>query len=465
MSAPRPRRSAVSSTTPPEQDWTDTAAETTEPASWVSHHRRTLLIWVVGALVVALVVVLGTFLASRLANTQNSPGPSQSPSPSTSLSTVPAVTVDDLITLDDAEAVLAGATWTITTTTETQEEATLRPACLGADTTDVNPTDTFQRTVGTSEENSLAVFHQVDLYATVEAAQSVQLERAANLAKCDEGPALILGSTVVTGLGDEAAQLTVAYQDEPVDLHTVLLVRTGRALTMFDATRSLEAVPVESTIAGLQRSLTDICARVDGTCPTEPTVTAAVPPPVEPNGWLIPSDLPRIRPGYGQWVAKEPLPTELTAKGMGCENLPLATEPGPTERQQRTYLMTQDETSPATFGMDEMVFTFPDNATAVAFSTKLTTSLLSCTERNATAKVTDQGDVAGTGVDALAVSAKIITIDQAISDTESVKYQLTVAVADTRVSYLLSTVTESYLFSPEQQQSLALRTAQRLSQG
>lgn len=463
--SPKPRRSAVSSTTPPEQEWTDTGAEAPESDSWVTHHRRTLLIWIIGALVVALMVVLGTFLATRKTSTDPSSSPSQSASPSPSVSAVPAVSVDDLVTLEDAEAVLAGATWTITTTAETKEEATLKPACLGADVADVNPTDTFQRTIGTSDENLLAVFHQVDLYATAEAAQAVQSDRATNLAQCDERQALILGSSVVTGLGDETAQLTVAYQDEPLVLHTVVLVRTGRALTMFDATQSLEGVPVESVIAGLRRSLDAMCSRVDGTCPTEPTVAATVPPPVDPIGWLIPADLPRIRPGYGQWVAKDPLPSELTATGMGCENLPLATEPGPTQRQQRTYLITQDDTTPGSFGLDEMVFTFPDNATAVAFSDKLTTALLTCTERNNTAKVTDLGTIEGTGAAEIPVTGRIISIDQSISDTEVVQYQLAVNVADARVSYLLATVTSDYSFSLEQQQSVALRSAQRLSQG
>lgn len=458
--APEPRRSAVSSATPPEQPAQEAPAPDAEPASWVQHHRKTLLIFIIGALVVALLVVLGSFFAGRGTTT---PSTTPSPTPSTSVSMVPPVTGEDLITLDDANAVVDGATWDIARTAETREEAEGRPACIGAGPDDVNPTDTFQRLIGTSQDDALAALHQIDLYADESAAQQVQAVRVQSLIKCDEIQAHILASSTITGLGDEVTQLTVSYQEEQEAVHTVLLVRTGRALSMLDVTRVTEAVPVEGAVAGLERSLGEICGRVDGTCPASPAVTAAVPPPVEPEGWLITADLPRIRPGYGRWLPTEP--AELTSAGMGCENLPLATEPGPTARQQRTYLLSQDDQTPKSFGMDEMVFDFEDNAAAQAFTTKLIDNLKSCKDRRETAVVSDLGVVEGTGADGVAVSASVLDIDLATSDDDAVKYQLVVAIADTRVSYLLTSVTDDYLFTEDQQKELALRVAQRNSQG
>ncbi len=466
-----PHRSAGSSTSPAESRADDGGTPSAPSQSWLRHHRKSLLLFVAGALVLALFVTLGAFWLGRDGQpTPPPPATSTSPSPSPSESLEPAVSVDSLMTVEDAEAVVAGATWTIASTAETRQEAEARPACLGGEITTVNPTDSLQRAIGTSGGDMLAALHQVDLYASEEAAQQVQSERATALTACDEVPALIVGASTITGIGDEAMQMRIAFQGDPVEgasevMHTVLLVRTGRALTMLDVTRNDDAIPTEDAIAGLVGPLNDICDRVDGTCPTDPVANPILPPPVEPFGWLITSDLPRIRPGFGQWVAREEQPVIITSQGMGCENMTLATEPGPTERQQRTYLLTQDEETPTTFGMDEMVFDFEDNAAARVFSNRLIDSLLSCGDRNATAEVTDLGAVNGGGADGVDVSARLITIDQATSDDSAVRYQLVVAIADSRVSYLLTSVTDDYQFTPDQLSEVALRMAHRLSQG
>lgn len=458
---PAPRRSAVSSATPPEVEAADTPTAPVAPPSWLQHHRKTLLTWGVGALVAAVLIVFGFYLAGQ--RTSTPPGGSPSPTSSTSISAVPPVTEDDLISVDDADKIVPGASWAVANTAQSREEAAKqKTACLSTDPSDVNPTDTFQRSMGTSEDNALAALHQIDVYANAGAARQVQLQREESLSKCDEVPSYIQSATTIAGLGDDVMQVTVSRQDDPVVFRTVLLVRTGRALTMLDVTRNGEAVEAEGAVESLQRSLSDLCTRADGMCPADTTVTPSAPPPVEPTGWLIESDLPRLRPGYGRWAATEP--ADITSSGMGCENMPLATEPGPTSRQQRTYSLTQDDQTPKIFGIDEMVFNFDDNPAALAFTTKLVNSLLSCKDRAATAQVADGAAINGTGADGVAVSARMITIDQATSDDSSARYQLAVAIGDTRVSYLLATVTGDYEFSEQQLKDLALRTAQRNSQ-
>ncbi len=459
---PQPRRSAVSSTTPGEPLAEEEAGVEPAPQSWMQHHRRTLLIWGIGALVAALLIAIGSFLAVHQRNTAGDP--SATPTPSTSVSAAPVVSGADLITVLDAEKIVPGANWNIVNTAVTSAEAKQKAACLSTFSSDVNPTDTFQRSMGTSSDG-LAALHRIDVYANAEAARQVQLERAQAIAACDEVPANISSSSTITGLGDDVTQVTIAFQGETnTAFRTVLLVRTGLALEILDVTRNDAPVAVDAAVAGLQRSLTDVCSRADGLCPTAPAVSASVPPPVDPAGWLIPSDLERLRPGYGLWSATEP--ADLTSQGMGCENLPLATEPGPVTRAQRTYLLTQDDTTPEAFGMDEMVFDFADSAAAQAFINKLVGNLLSCKDRGSlTAQVTDGGAVDGIGADGAAVVARMLTIDQAISDDSSVRYQLVVALADTRVSYLLASVTTEYQFPDAQLKALALRTAQRNSQG
>ncbi|GAB3820074.1 hypothetical protein GCM10028820_25120 [Tessaracoccus terricola] len=487
---PTPRRSAVSSITPPEDEMIPAPAASVGaggsgtfdgPAdgggsggsggsdggsgSWFEHHRRTLLVWVVGALVAALVILLGAYLVRRSTTPTDSPTPtltSDTASPSESPSPEPEASVENLMTVADAELVVPDASWVEINTAEETSEATANAACLSSERDDVNPVQTFQRTLGTSDDDMLAAMHQIDVYATVEAAAQVQAQRVANLAACDEVPALIIGSTAVYGLADESQQLTIAYENAPMQFHTVLLLRNGRALTIVDITRDGTPVPAQQLSAGIERSVADLCTRTDGACPSTTSFGETVPPPSPPEGWLLTADLPRINAGTGAWTANEP--GELTSQGMNCENLPLATEPGPSSRQQRTYLLTQDAAAPTGFGMDEMVFEFDTPEAASQFVTKLGNNIASCKDRVLTATVTELPGISGVGADNASLSARSFLVQQATSDDTSVLYQLSVTITGQRVGYLLTTVTEDFRFTDEQFAAVVLRASQRLSQ-
>lgn len=476
---PLPRRSALSSATPPEAGPAaapDPAADMIPPpppasqapapapapppgSSWLTHHRRTLLVWGVGALVAAILVTAGVYALRRSLPTEPA-GPS--PSPGASSSAPPPVGVEDLLTTADADLIVPGASWAVATTAETRADALARAACLSATPEPANTLWTLQRTLGTSESDQLAAMHQIDVFASAEVATQVQAQRVAALAACDEVPALIVSSVSIAGLADEVAEVTVAYQNPTVEYRTVLLARTGSALTIVDVTRAGQAVSAESVAAGVLRSLQAFCGEVQGTCPGTPTFAPAVPLPADPVGWLQTADLPRITPGAGQWTAQAP--GALVSAGMGCENFPLATEPGPASRGQRTYLLTQDAKAPSTFGLDEMAFDFNAPQEAAAFAQKLAGNLASCRDRVLTATVTESPAASGVGAGGVAVTARMFTIQQAKSDSESAVYQLAVTTAGPRVGYILASVAPGFQFSPEQLTALALRGAQRQSQ-
>src|SRR5690606_18571433 len=140
----------------------------------------------------ALVIVLGAYLITRTTTGTEAPTPTvptQSPSPAESSPPVPAASAHNLMTVADAEHVVAAASWEGHDTAEDSAEAVANAACLSSERDDVNPTQTFQRTLGTSDDDMLAAMHQVDVYANVEAATQVQAQRVANLAACDEVPA------------------------------------------------------------------------------------------------------------------------------------------------------------------------------------------------------------------------------------------------------------------------------------
>ncbi|MDF1488863.1 hypothetical protein [Tessaracoccus caeni] len=480
---PAPRRSALSSITPPgAEDVVDAAPRRSamspvsgptpaspsspEPpappveappadGSWWEHHRKALVTWAAIIVAAALVVATVTYFIRR-SNLPVETNPSPSPSP-----TIPALNETALLTEKDAAAISGTATWVVTDTSTNPADKRGRAACLSTDPDLINATVSMQRSLGTTEDNKLAALHQIDVYADENAAKEVLAGRLTSLAACSEVPARIVSSSVVDGLADETHQLTVVYEDAETQFHTVLLTRTGNALGILDVTQ-LDA-PVEPAVlaSALRASLTKVCT-LGGTCPTgEAEVAPVVVPETDPVGWLVPSDLPRLRPGVGRWKMTQP--GELTSRGMGCEDMTLATESGPTLREQSSLLLTQDDKALEGFGLDEMRFTFENTKDAKKFAKKLGDNLADCQERALGTTVTEHEGAKSVGKNDVKVTARSFAIERETSD-KPVYYQLAITVSGNRVSYLLATVYEDYQFSEVQLAEVAKRLGERATQ-
>lgn len=452
--SPAPRRSALSSTTPVEAEPVAAAPH------WFREHRRTLLAWGVGGLALALIVAVVVSLVVRGGLT--TAPPSESPTPSATQTAVPdAASAADLVTVADLEGVAEGA-WAVTGTSHTAAEHDGRVACFQTNEDAANPTFSVQRTLATSEKDPVAALHRIDAFANEAVASMAFEERVAVLSACSEVPAQLQGANEVAGLAPEAFQLTVLFQEEKDRYHTVLLTRSGAVLQVLDVTQVGSPVDPETLAAALTRPQTQLSERQGEPAPQGVTVSPAELPAVAPEGWLIPSDLPRIRAGIGRWNMTPP--GQLKSTGMGCESMTLVSEPGPKERAQATYLMTQDDEAPDTFGIDEMRFTFSKKKTAGAFVKKLGNALKSCKDRSPGANVQEQEEVETETADGKATS-RLFVINMATSDTKSVTYQLIVSQVNKTVTYSLITVADDYRFADEQLADLAARTAIRAAQG
>ncbi len=430
------------------------------PDSWLSHHKRTLMLAMAGGLAAIVLIAGGFFLVSRLGQGNQ---PSAAATPSVSISPIE-VTESSLITVEDAAQIESSAQWAITETTNVPAQITRRAACLGADPADINPITAMQRTLGAAQPEGLALMHQIDVYASEEAAQQVYDSRVAGLTECNQVPALLIGASTVEGLGDQVTQVSVAFQNESTQYHTVLLVRSGRTLQLIDVSRTDSATAADPVVASSVRSLTEVCGLAGSTCPTTPVVTATPPLAADPVGWLIPSDLPRITPGHGFWNALSQ-PVDVTVRGSGCENMPLATEPGPSNRMQHTLVMTGDPAAPTGMGVDEVLFSFEDEQTATSFADRLAGNIASCADVAATATVAELEAASGTGVSETPVAARLFNISQQTADDAATYFQVAVVQAGTKVSYLLATVGQSYQFSEPQLAALGIRAGQRATQG
>ena len=431
---------------------------------WVAHHKRMLTTWVVTAITTAVLIAGGIFVLSRMNNAHSPAASNANPSSSETSSTPVNLTEASLLETSDASLVEPAASWSITqTVTEKGKETLLKVNCLDSDPAEINTTATLQRAIGTQQEDKLALIHQIDAYANEETAKKIYEQRATSLASCSATPALITGSSNVAGLGDEMLQMSV-LQESSAQHHTILLVRTGKVISLLDVARNNSAADPKGAVSALQRPLTATCEAAAGTCPTTPTVTPAAPPAANPPGWLIPNDLPIIAPGHLAWSGGSPREVELS--GMGCEGVNLTSEQGPTDRKQRSYAVGSSDEAFKIFGITLYRFTFADEAAATAFSDLLSENLASCAKRVAAAKVTELSPVTTDGSDGPAVTARLFDVKQQIGDDGAQRpYQLIVARSGTAVSYLLFTGVGETQFTAEQLTNLATRLGQRTAQG
>ena len=368
----------------------------------------------------------------------------------------------DLVTPEDLSSIAPAAEWSLIDTTESAAEHTMRALCLSTMQQDHNPTHSFQRTLGTSGTDKLAALHRIDVYANAEAAHQVFESRIERLSNCSEVAARIISASTVTGLAEETFQVTILQEEVSAKYHTFLLTRDGAALQLLDVARDVEASDSADLATALVRPHTRI-AEVQGVpAPATPEAAPTIVPPAEPAGWLAPIDLPRMTPGVGRWTMTAPQP--IDTRGMGCENMELATEAGPTERAKIAYSLTQDPAIPDRFGIDELLFTFPTPQEAAAFVTKLGANMHSCKERVNTAEVEELPGVSPRDAEGNMLSARIFEASQAISDTDRGHYQTVVGVAGTKVAYTLVSVTPDTQFTTAQLSDLATRIAIRASQ-
>ena len=431
---------------------------------WVAHHKRMLTTWVVTAITAAVLIAGGIFVLSRMNNAHSPAASNANPSSSETSSTPVNLTEASLLETSDASLVEPAASWSITqTVTEKGKETLRKVSCLAPDPAEINTTATLQRAIGTQHEDKLALIHQIDAYANEETAKKIYEQRATSLASCSATPALITGSSNVAGLGDEMLQMSV-LQESSAQHHTILLVRTGKVISLLDVARNNSAVDPKGAVSALQRPLTATCEAAAGTCPTTPTVTPAAPPAANPPGWLIPNDLPIIAPGHLAWSGGSPREVELS--GMGCEGVNLTSEQGPTDRKQRSYTVGSPDEAFKVFGITQYRFTFADEAAATAFGDLLSENIASCAKRVAAAKVTELSPVTTDGSDGPAVAARLFDVRQQIADDGTQRpYQLIVARSGTAVSYLLFTGVGETQFTAEQLTNLATRLGQRTAQG
>ena len=405
----------------------------------------------IGAAAVVLVVALvAGFLVFANRNTPSAAASSQTT----------AALVERLVTPSQLSGVGPGG-WTEQKTESTLTQDSPAPLCFVSLPDLPTPTAQAQRKLAAS---GATLLHRITSYATAAEADQVYAQRLTQLGQCNNIPVYLSSGATITSLGDAAVGITAVIQDATAQYHTVVLVRTGSAILTYDVAQAGSAVPYDKVLGVSAQTVTALCSSVRGGCAASPTATTGIPPVSSVPGWLTVSDLPRVTSGMGRWNATSPK-TTVTSAGSACENLTFATVAGPSQRRQRTYLLTEDTKVPKDFGLDEILLDFPTPDAAAAFAAQLKTSIADCPSRTATAKLGNTADISATGAKGEAVTGFWRTVTQSTSPTTSFIFRVGVASVGTRVVYLLATPSATFDFTDADWAAITTRAGQRATQG
>ena len=451
-----PRRSATSVTSPPSPGEPEARPE--EPAHPAAAEKRSRSVRrpliVIAAVAAVALVVGGVVWAANLGGTSTTGNPGV-----TTSATVP----DPLLTSTDL-ATLSTSGWTADSTSTSPTEESPRPICLpvAADGLPEAQSSAMRRLTSAASP-SMSVIHYVDVYADAAQAATAYAVRATETGTCPDIQALILDGYRVTGLADESSSSTLVVQASPEEYHTLLVTRTGGTVNLIDVTSAEEPADPGDVVTAAAAALTRQCVPGTGTCPSTPKATKDVPAPGPPPGWLVEADLPRITSGSGRWGATDPS-ASLTVVGSQCEAIDLVNVTGTTSQGQRTFLLADDPAAPAGFGVDQVTYTYADEADAAAFAKELTSNIKGCAKRTPTAKVTTGTAIKGTGADDVKITGSSFEVTQKVDANRSLRFRVAVITVGNRVGYLLANPSSDFDFTDNAWTALALRAGQRTSQ-
>jgi hypothetical protein len=426
----------------------------------------------VGAVAAVVVIGLAIFWAVGVGR-----APTTTPSASTSIpgSVNPSESVSPtdggplladttMLSVAQAAQIDAKRTWKVASTDPGTAADAAQPVCFTAEPVEGQPApqQKILRLLTSTGKDAPGVLHQATAYASPEEAAQAYAVASKTLGSCTVTGSYLVQGQSVTGLGDQAVGVVAASvvngKSQP---HTVMLNRTGRVMNIVDAVQPSEAIKPSAVVNALAAVTTTQCATAGGACPTKPA-TKDGPPPLggDEPGFLAYGDLPPAGKTPTAWGAT---PTELPKadfKGSNCETVnwsTLSTE----STSSRTYIL--EDASSSFFGLNNIVVTMKDEATAKKLVDKIKGDLDDCNKRKLTAKVTDPKKVIGIGAQQSEVSGYTAEVSQKSVDGTK-KYRVGIVSAGTKVAYTFLNPQDGFDFTPAQWDVVAVRAGERTTQ-
>lgn len=436
-----------------------------------SRSKLALLVVAVAA-VVALGLAAGYAVLGLGATPATAPPPSApgSGAPSAAAPTNPEPTSEPAALLTDklmlgakgAEEIDADRTWKVALTQRGLAEDSPRPACLGGDQVEGQPSaqQTVLRLLSSSGKNAPGVLHQASAYGGVEEAAQAYAVTSKALGGCVMAGVSIESGARVRGLGDQALGMVVRVVEGPkTQFRTLVLSRTGRVLDVVDVASPTEPTAVKDLADAAATVVATQCSAAGGKCADKVSVSAG-PPPLggDHPGFLTASDLPVVGPDAAAWVGDQPGAPKSTFTGSQCESVDWAKEKA-DRRAHRTYVQAEG----GTFGLDEIVLTLPDAAAARELVDDVRKDLRTCEDRLLTAEVAGLDGLEGTGAGDIEIGGWATTVRQQAASGTS-RYRVAMVAAGDKAVFTFLNPEKDLDFTDDQWHAVAVRAGERATQ-
>ena len=189
-----------------------------------------------------------------------------------------------------------------------------------------------------------------------------------------------------------------------------------------------------------------------------PSATKDAPPPVggDEPGFLATGDLPPVGSTTAPWVGTPVEAPSADFTGSQCESVNWSTTAA-TDKSSRVYLL-QDV--PGIFGLNEIVLTVKDAATATKLADKVRSDWSSCKERKLTATVDSPTKVTGVAADGAAVTGWTTEVEQKAGSTTT-RFRVGIASSGDKVAFVFLNPQKGLDVDGDDWNIVAVRAVQR----
>lgn len=422
------------------------------------------LAWLVSAVALVAVIALVSWAAVTLRgdNVANAPTGQPQNEPA------PVLTQDSMLNDTMAKDIDPGRTWNQSLSSDGIKPDSPSPACINP-TPDGQPMPNISLLRGneaTPDNDKQAVLHRADAYNSPEEAAQIFNVRSSDLGGCTGSSFYVEKGYQVEGLADQALAVRLVLQDKVNQYHTVLLVRTGTVVNIYDVAKNSSPVDPEPVVKAASQSVNRQCGSTGGLCASPTTSVKAGIPPVggDEPGFLASGDIPRITQGSGSWNGTATNSRINIQDGTGCEAVDFNTVDGPTSRQHRTYVLRNDPNTPGTMGVDEVVLTMGNAGQASDLVSKVSNSISGCSTRTLTGEASKANPLNTPGEGGTQIKGNWFTVTQKVEEGKTAKYRVGVFSAGQKFVYIRSNAFEKFDFVDEAWVALNLRAGERLTQ-
>ncbi len=335
--------------------------------------------------------------------------------------------------------------------------------CLSSVPVDQKAAHFYVRTFTSGAGRQPAVATEaLEVSTSIRAADSTYERMVAAFSACRADNHQITGYSLVRGVGDASALISMKYVDER-GMHTQLISisQSGVATTVWvvDTPNSRPASPPE-LVRLAASSVQSLCPLSMGGCSRRPfTIVPEVPPRVDrAKGFLTAIDLPVFEGLTEPWVATSPSTTRTNPAATQCDRADFSGAKA-IKTAARSFVVPSAQTLATIFGMTETRGSFRNTGDANAFVSTVSKNVRTCHDRQLSLDVTAARTVpVAQGV------ARVWTITLAASKNRDLTFRMALFRVGTTVGQVTFTPTARFDLDSRDFDALVRRAALRVTQ-